>query len=103
MIFSLRYVLVKGEKLEPSKASKRDITKKPEFSEPRLSPHAFTTKTKDTGALFADRKKNKEKEKPEVDEDSMNLRRAIEISKKEALKKEETVAQKNNEKGSIWM
>lgn len=81
VIVSLRYLLIRGEKLEPSKASKRDISKKPEFTEPRLSPHSFAYKSKDTGALFSDRKKTKEKEKPEVDEDSINLRKAIEISK----------------------
>lgn len=99
----IKYVLVRGEKIEPSKASKRDISKKPELTEPRLSPHSFITKTKDTGALFSDRKKNKEKEKPEVSEDSLNLMKAIEMSKKDAQKKEETTSHINNQKGSIWM
>ena len=81
ILAGFRYLLIKGEKLEPSKASKRDISKKPEFTEARLSPHSFAYKSKDTGALFSDRKKTKEKEKPEVDEDSINLRKAIEISK----------------------
>lgn len=99
----LRYMLIRGEKIEPSKASKRDITKKPEFAEARHSPHNISVKTKDTASLFADRKKNKEKEKPEIDDDSINFRKAIEMSKKDAQEKEKTAAQFRNEKGAVYM
>jgi hypothetical protein len=49
----LKYLLVRGEKVDTSKA-KRDITKKPAFFEDaRLSPHAISYKTKESGAVFS--------------------------------------------------
>lgn len=95
----LKYLIVRGDKADSkSLMQKANVSRKPEFFDARDSPHSMGVKSKETGAVFSERRKNKEEkgEKIERGSEEEDLRRAIELSKLDAQKKGHIIEESNS-------